>query len=329
MKRYFLSIDGGGTKTAGVLTDENGEILKFEITGSCSREVVGIEGEREVITSFVKKILEDAKIEKVHYAVLGLTGVDLPEDVVRVENFLKNLKFAENILIENDSLIAWAASTLGEPGVVVSAGTGTIAFGINRKGERIRSSGWGWLVGDEGSGFDIGRKGIIAAIKYLDGRGEETILIDLIPKQMNLSSIIDVVLKIYEPSFPKAKISEIAPAVVNAAKLGDRVAQNILYNAAKELAEACNAVIKRLNMQDEKFIVGCAGKIFKSHQIIFNSFKEEVNKLAKKAVIIYPRYESVIGGIILGMKNSNIEISQKILENLDSLSSFLPPQNTF
>lgn len=317
--KYLLSIDGGGTKTVGVLSNDKGEIIKFEITGSCSREVVGEEGEKEIISSLVKKILKDGCIEKVNYAVFGLTGVDLPEDVVRVENFIKNLQIAENILVDNDSLIAWAASTLGEPGVVVSAGTGTIAFGINKKGERIRSSGWGWLVGDEGSGFDIGRKGIISAIKYLDGRGEETILLDLIPQELQLPSIIDVVLKIYHPSFPKAKIAEIAPVVVKASKMGDKVAQEILYGSGKELAEACNAVIKRLNMQDEKFVVGCAGRIFKADEIILQSFKEEVEKLAKSSSIIYPRYESVIGGIILGMKNLKIEISEEILKNLDNI----------
>jgi N-acetylglucosamine kinase-like BadF-type ATPase len=318
MKKYLLSIDGGGTKTIGVISDENGEILKVKKTGSCSREVVGIEGEKEVIISLIKKILEETKVEKIDYAVFGLTGVDLPEDVERVENFIKDLRQIKNFLVENDSLIAWAASTLGKPGIVVSAGTGTIAFGINKNGDRMRSSGWGWLVGDEGSGFDIGRKGIISALKYLDGRGEETILLNLIPEKMQLPSIIDVVLKIYEPSFPKAKIAEIAPVVIEAAKIGDRVAKRILENAGKDLAEACNAVIKRLNMENEKFIVGCAGRIFKSNEIIFNSFKEEVNKFAKNAIIIYPRYDSVIGGIIIAMEKLNIEINEKILKNLDS-----------
>ena len=107
---------------------------------------------------------------------LGIAGVDRPNDAAVVRGIMKRIGFKARVLIVNDALIALETGAPGQPGVVIISGTGSIAYGRNAAGEAARSGGWGYVLGDEGSGYWIGRAALRAVLREADHRGPATAL---------------------------------------------------------------------------------------------------------------------------------------------------------
>ena len=313
--RYILGVDGGGTKTTCLLANEEGCILKRIVSGPSNPESVGEKKAKENLSQAIKTTLKGQKVEVI---CLGLAGVDLPEDAEKAYRFVKRLKVAKKIIVENDGIIALSGATVCKPGVVVSAGTGAIVFGLNKAGEKTRASGWGYILGDEGSGYDIARRGIIAAIKALDGRGENTSLLNKIPQYFKQPSIISVALWVYSSDFQLDKMAGLSPVITKAAREGDKVAQEVIREAAKELALAAGAVIKNLRMEKDEFEIACTGGVFKAKGLILSTFKSEVKKIAPQSKVIFPKFSAASGAVLMGLKEAGVELKGKVLKNISS-----------
>src|SRR5690625_6218132 len=219
---YVLGIDGGGTKTTGIIVDEDGNVVAEATVGASNPNIVGQE---DLISRFTELITtlenEDAaSFNRLTQVFAGISGAGHRNARQQLHDVLRNvLPDSVPITVDNDAVIALYAGTLGRPGIVQIAGTGSITYGINEKGCRGRVGGWGHLVGVEGSGYEIGNAGLQAAFSAYDGLEKATQLHEDIRDYFKVANLSDAIPKIYQVKNPKEIIASLGP-VVMAAEIG-------------------------------------------------------------------------------------------------------------
>jgi|SRR5438128_4609591 len=259
--QYVIGIDAGGTKTVGLLADETGKVLA-EVRGSGAN--LQTHGELEVEKVF-DDIMEALRQGRTISAVgLGIAGVDRPHDEAVIRGILRRLGHRETARVVNDAAIALVAGAPEGSGIVILAGTGSIAYGIDRAGKTARSGGYGFLLADEGSGYWLGHQALRCTVRAADGRGPATRLAPLVYEAMEVTSVGELVPRVYEKGLPKHRIAALAPLVQRARDEGDEVAAALIEGGARELALAARAVARQLDFGGGPFPVVLAGGAFKA-----------------------------------------------------------------
>lgn len=239
----FLGVDGGGSKTLAVIVDEAGYERGRGVAGSSNHEVVGLERAVGAIRDAVGKASAVAHTHlPVTAAWVGLAGIDQPRDIELLAPAVRS--FAGRVRISNDAELVLSGLP-HQVGVAVISGTGSIALGHDAQGTLARVGGWGHVLGDEGSGFGIGREALQCAVRAADGRGPATALLDTILGHWQLPAPEALLERVY-PTFDKTAIAALAPLVLARAREGDSVACKIEARAAHELALAVMAVTRKL-----------------------------------------------------------------------------------
>lgn len=261
MMRYVLGIDAGGTKTVGLLADETGRVVA-EARGTGAN--LQTHGELEVEKVF-DGILEAVGARGEIAAVcLGIAGVDRPRDEEVIRGILRRLGYRETARVVNDAAIALVAGAEERVGIVILAGTGSIAYGADREGHTARSGGYGFLLADEGSGYWLGHQALRAAVRSADGRGPQSALAGLVFESLGVGSVAEMVPVVYEKGLPKFRIAAHAGLVQQASDRGDAVATALLEEAALELSLAARAVAQRISLGGGPYRVVLAGGVFKA-----------------------------------------------------------------
>lgn len=242
---YYLAIDSGGSKTLVVIVNEQGQEVGRGQAGGSNHNNIGLEKAMRNLHLAVERAVQAAGCQlPVRKAWLGVAGMDRPADHSLLYPYVSSL--AEAVYMTNDAELGLSALE-HVVGVAIIAGTGSIILGRDGHGKKTRSGGWGYLLGDEGSGYYVAHEGAIAALRYADGRGEPTLLLDLILQHWGLSSHDDIIGQVYiEDS--KAKIATLSPLVFKAARQGDAIAAQIVRRGAYELALGVKAVCARLDL---------------------------------------------------------------------------------
>lgn len=299
MSKVVLGVDGGGTKTHCRVADLAGNVLGEGLAGPSNYQGVGAEAAAQAVQGAINQALEQAGkgLADVAHAVIGLAGVGRPEDL---QVMTEALSFLNEISWElvTDARIALAGALGGEPGVNLISGTGSIAFGVTATGETVRAGGWGWILGDEGSGLDLGRRALIAALAAHDGTGPATALGPAICKAWGLERIEQVVPRIYgDLAETKNRLSGLAPLVIKVAQQGDAVAAEILRRAGHDLAVMAAAVIRKLGIDQPKVtITGGVGSHVAAVRV---ALVEKLAELAPEAQFIEPVAEPLAGAILM------------------------------
>jgi N-acetylglucosamine kinase-like BadF-type ATPase len=218
----------------------------------------------------------------------------------------------DTLELVTDARAALEGALDGRAGVVLIAGTGSIAMGINSKGEMARSGGWGPTISDEGSGYDIARRALKAVISSFDGRSPETSLTEIICKRLGISNPSDLPGVIYNSDSEPVEIASLAELVAEAARNGDEVAREILAEAGRELGQLAVSVIERLELQAESFRIACVGSVFKSGEFVLKGLRAAVERVAPRAEIGPPLFPPEIGAAKLAQKRiREIETSRQ------------------
>ena len=302
---YVLGIDGGGSKTVCVLMSDRREILGRGEAGSSNYQSVGIEAAKYSIESAINKAITTTDKIKIDAICLGLAGVGRSKDIEIVENIIKNIPVVSNIkpqntIISHDALIALVGGIGNDVGIVVAAGTGSIVFGRNHRGETKRVGGWGYILGDEGGGYKIAVAGMQAALKAYDGRGISTSLVEDFQNHFGLNNVEELIEIIYRSGLSVKEIAALAPIVDNAAVLGDRVANKIFDDAVEELVKATVTVINEIFVKGDFLEVVTTGSVWKSKCKMWERFVSCINT---EINVIFPRFEAVYGAGLLGLRS--------------------------
>lgn len=259
-QRTILGIDAGGTKTVGLLADAQGQVLgKARGPGANLR----VHGELEVEKT-IYQLVEDLEASQPPSAVcLGIAGAHLDGQNDLVGSMLGRIGLRRNVTVVHDAHIALVAGAPDGVGVVVAAGTGSISHGVDEKGTRARSGGWGYLLGDEGSAFWLGHAAIRLGIRSADGRDRHTSLFSRVCESLDLQNPAEVVAWFYDQDKSRHRVARLASLVEEAAAEGDGGASDILDHAAHHLSQAAEAVHRQLEFSGD-FPVVLAGGVFKA-----------------------------------------------------------------
>jgi len=244
---FYLGVDGGGSKTIAVIVDAQGREQGCGRAGGANYGAIGLQEAIAHIQTAIAAAVEMAGCAvPLRAAWLGLAGVDCPEDIILL---LPHLEFiAATLHLTGDAELVLSALD-DAVGVALIAGTGSIALGRDAHGTIRRAGGWGHILGDEGSGYAVGRAALQAAVRAADGRGKPTLLLERILNVWQLKTPGDL-LHLVNLQHGPAKIAELSPLVFTAASEGDASAAMIVQQAANELARAAIAVCKRLDFAD-------------------------------------------------------------------------------
>jgi N-acetylglucosamine kinase len=300
---YFLGVDGGASKTAALVTDESGKSLGTGVAGPSNHLRVGIETAARNIERAVNKALVAADVasREIAWAYCGIAGADHPAHRQEVVDSLEIFFPRGNFTVDNDARIALTGAIGFGAGVVVIAGTGSVAFGRNEAGEEARAGGWGPIIGDEGSGYFIARTGLSAVLRAFDGRGKPTLMTDLLRAEHHLEPR-DVPRAIYAQNTHADDVARYAKLVFDAAEAGDAVARSILDLSAQQLALSVLAVARRLKIIDGAFPVAYVGGVFKAGEVLLAPMRDAIAAEAKEAKMQPPLKTPVEGAAQMAIR---------------------------
>jgi glucosamine kinase len=245
MMQTFAGVDGGGTRSTLVLADAAGAELAR--VGGPAGIVDPRHPERsaEVLATLVHQALEQAGLtERPAALCAGLAGVGNEPERLAVEGALAAAEVAGAVRIVSDGEIALHGAFGGGAGVLLIAGTGSVSYGLGPDGTRGRCGGWGMMVGDEGSGYAIGRSGLAAALRSVDGREGETQLLPALLKALSLDGPTGM--PPWAGRASKSDIAALARPVLEVAAAGDGLALRVVEHHARELASHVIALAHRL-----------------------------------------------------------------------------------
>ena len=260
---FVLGIDAGGTKTVCQLADESGEVLAEARRGGANLQASGELEVEKVLHEVMEEAIGDHDVRPAAVC-LGIAGVDRPDDARAVREIMRRIGYKARILVVNDALVALEAGAPAQSGVVVIAGTGSIAYGRNDRNEAARAGGWGYMLGDEGSGYWIGRAAVRAVLREADRRGPATLLTGLLLNYYGVSRAQDLIHHVYQGTLRPAAIASLAQCVQGAFSDGDPVALGILRGAADQLESAALSVARRLEIVGSEFPFILSGGIFRA-----------------------------------------------------------------
>ena len=242
--RQVIGIDAGGTKTVGLLADETGAVLREARAGGANLVVHGELGVEKTLYQVVETLDAGPAIAA---ACLGIAGADREGDREVLAGVLSRLGLHRRVRIVNDALIALAAGSPDGTGIVLIAGTGSIAYGVDPGGRTARAGGWGYLLADEGSAFWLGHAAVRLGIRAADGRGAATTLYERICRKLDLHEPAALVKWFYDQEHSRDRVAKLATVVEEAAAAGDAAADALLDQAADHLARAARAVARQLD----------------------------------------------------------------------------------
>lgn len=296
---YFLGIDGGGSKTTCLLGDEHAVLA--QATGAGSNPIrVGEERSRQALHGVVSEACAAARIQPSQIArtCIGLAGAARPQIEKQVRSVLAEVVGGE-LEVAGDMVVALEAGFRGGPGLIVIAGTGSIAYGRNQRGETARAGGWGFAISDEGSGHWIGRAAAAGAMRAHD-LGENSVLISSIMNAWHLGARDDVVRA--ANAVPPPDFAELFPLVLAAAAGGDSRASEILTQAATELAQLARIVAERLWRGQQSFRVAMSGGVFQNSPLVRQVFGNSLRSLHPQAQVETSVLEPAQGALWMARK---------------------------
>lgn len=321
-KGILAGVDGGATKTVAIVGKFDGSLLGSGRAPSANYHNVGINSAAESIRTAVHMACRHGGVPARHLetVVIGLAAMDSPRDFVVGRRLVDLTGLGKRRVLVHDSVVALYAATLGRPGVVVNAGTGSFAAGIGSNGNVIRAGGWGNIIDDEGGAYDIGKFGVRAALRALDGRERKTAIARLLVRKYKLRALEDIVHEVYEKPMTVDEISEISRLVAQAAHRGDSVARDIFAREAKVSAVLVSSIARRLGMIRSNPNIYCIGGVFNVGTVITKPFRKALRESLRRFRIRRPLFEPVVGAFVLALREKGVPTSGLVLRNLRASS---------
>jgi N-acetylglucosamine kinase-like BadF-type ATPase len=296
----YVGVDGGGTHTTavvGIESSENDGIIGWGTGGPANPSATGHEPAAEQIHAAIAGALTQAGLPSgavsVVRVVMGVAGANRPADRARLIGLVAgrlSIETARIQVLEDVALILPAAGL--DVGVALVAGTGSSAYGIAPDGRSTTVGGWGYLIGDEGSAFAVGRDALRAVLRADDGFGPATELTGAMARKFGLGQPRDLIRVVYQSQSPRMTMAMLAPLVVETAKDGDAVASRILVRAGQDLGKFARAVAKRLSLPEGLSVVGTGG-IFNAGELILEPLREEAARAGLTTVRVLDRNAAV------------------------------------
>jgi len=302
--KYLIGIDGGGTKTDCAIADLSGKIIRQSAGKPSNFLVIGVKEAVENLFALIEENLFalEGDFSNVKQIVIGVAGAGREEDAMILEKGFKDFADQEGIHFKgvkvlSDAHIALEGAFPNSAGCILIAGTGSILFGKDESGNIHRVGGFGRLIGDEGSGYSIGRKALNAVSKATDGRGEETLISELLDAKMNSEASKNIINKVYKE---KLDVASIAKIVIEAAEEGDPIAEDILDEEADELVLHIRSLTNKI--QTDKLSVAFSGSLIDNKNYYSDLLKRKIKSTLPNVKVIQPAFPPLSGAILFAKR---------------------------
>ncbi len=307
----FLGIDGGGTHTVALLatrtaSSTSGNILGRGESGPSNLQAVGPARALAALDEAVNRAFAAAGLERrpVTAAGLGLAGAGRPEDQAVIRAWADRVRLAARVEVTTDAALLLAAGTPEGWGLAIIAGTGSIAYARTADGRTSRAGGWGYLLGDEGSAYQLVLAGLQAVVRAADERGPATCLTEAFLKKLNLQAPAELVPAIYGGKWDRAALAALAPLVLDAAEAGDPAARAVAEEAAGQLAQTAAAAAHRLGLDRQAVPVALAGGVLLASAAYRQQVLRSLEVLGIRPDPVQSVPEPAAGGVRLAMIDS-------------------------
>ena len=297
---HVLGIDAGGTKTVCLLADGHGHVVSEGRGGGANLHASGELEVEKVLHQVMESAIGDRDIMPAAIC-LGIAGVDRDDEARTVRAIMRRIGYKSRVVVVNDALIALVAGAGNAPGIVIIAGTGSIVYGRNVRHEAARAGGWGHLIGDEGSGYWIGREALAAIMRAVDGRGPATRLTKDVLKHFSIADTSRLPRIVYDREVPRMSVAALGPLVQRAHELGDAVATRILERAADELMLGARSVATRLEMRGDTFDFVLAGGVFRVVPWLGYEVAKRIVEVAPRSHVRLLDEEPAVGAVRLAL----------------------------
>ena len=230
----LLGVDAGGSQTTAAIAGDNLQVLgRAEGPGAPMRPG-GASASAAIITETARQAAATARLRlPADRAVVGAAGAGRTPEQEELAAALTHAGVAHRVRVVADAEVALAAAFERGPGILLNAGTGSVAFARDPRGQIRRSGGYGWQLGDEGGGYWLGRVALAAAARAHEGRGEGVALLERLLAALGLQHFDDLIR--WGTAATPAQVAALAPHVLAAAREGDGVAQRAVRDGAREL----------------------------------------------------------------------------------------------
>ncbi len=310
--KYIIGIDGGATKTTAVLSDITGNILAELTSGPGNFLIIGVDNAAKTISELILDICNHAEVssQNVEVIFIGLTGAGRESDAERMKKGLLdfwNARYSsslKNVVVTSDARIALEGAFSGSPGIILIAGTGSIMFAKDRNEEIHRVGGFGRFIGDEGSGYSIGKCGLTALGKFFDGRISETKLTEMIAQNFSITSAEELINAVYKDNFDLASV---APLVIQGAEDGDEVCREILRKEADELVCHVKAIKNKIKLKNVS--VAFIGGLISNENYYVKLLRKNIMQKVEGVTVVNPEHPPAYGAVLLGMESISLEES--------------------
>ncbi len=309
----FIGIDGGGTKTRGILADNEGHIIRDVTLGPSNHQIIGYEACRTLLQALKDELLIDIE-SPISFVYLGLSGADTASDFKNLNTLVLSLFPTTPFLVENDS---WCVLKSATPrfGVVSIYGTGANAGAIDKMGNRYILRSLGYALGGYGGGGDLANEALHYAFRADEGTYLPTKLTTEIPKLVGLTTMTELLDLMYpETCVPESFYKQIPPLLFNLADKEDAVAIEILKKMGRIQGEMICPMIEKADLAKESFPVVLGGSVYNGSSSHFiDATMETIWKIAPLASPIRPKLPPVAGALIIALEEIHVNLTTEIL----------------
>ncbi|OCA99450.1 N-acetylglucosamine kinase [Clostridium beijerinckii] len=297
--KYVIGVDGGGSKTEATAYDVNGKVIKTTIKGFANL-LNNKEKALDNIVASVKEIIVQYSIDELEGIYMGIAGAEVGENSKLIKEAIKS-KLNIDCVVMNDAEIALKAMLKGKDGILTIAGTGSVAFGLN-KGITARCGGWGSLLGDEGSGYKIAIDAIKGMIFEKENDLPQSELTKNILKRLEIKSVDEITSFVY--SSTKDEIASLAEVVARLGEEGEEAARGILIREGIKLAKTVISVYKKLKF--EGCSIALAGSVIRKSKIVRKAFEEYLKENIVVESIVDEEISPTMGAYYINKINEEI-----------------------
>ena len=292
--KFIAGIDGGGTKTKVVVASLEGEALLSQVFGPFNLNSIGAERFAALLDEICTWLNQQGQCLALCIGSAGISNQEMTRLVAeRIQRGgIKNWKLV------GDQVIALNGALEGRPGIALIAGTGSICFGKNAAGQFARSGGWGHLIGDEGSGYALGRDALTAVARAWDGWGERTLLSELLASELGLDDQKKIISYTYGGD--KSRIAALSRLVEQAAARDDHVALGIICANAVLMTRLVGTVAKQLELEAPE--VAMLGGLLENETMLRAQFQAEMAKQYPQMACVLPHRDAAAGAVMLAQE---------------------------
>lgn len=324
--QFVLGVDGGGTKTLAVVADTLGEVHGIARTGASNFQGIGTVRAAINIKEAVQEAIKNAEIDpsQIVFANYGIAGADRDADFDIVHSYVEPANPAGQYQLTNDTTIALRAGTKDGVGVALIGGTGSNTIGFSSDFKQKKVGGLGKFTGDYGSAIDIAEKGILASMKYFDGRSRKTCMYKMFCEVLKVEKLEDLIAFYYVDDWQPIRVDQYAPVVFQAANRGDKVALGILRKTGRQVGHEAVTCMRALFDKEELIPVVLGGSVFQKGEnpAMIDSMTDYIHTIFPNAKITKLKQEPCLGAILwaldcLQKKPVSITVTRKLSSSLN------------